>query len=193
MISRQLGDIQSNTLAHTLVSSGLYSAAGVLSVIPGAQIAAPFVALAGAISQFFFKPDLNKIATTKIVDQVEVYMKQNLANWEQLEPNQKTTVNQQAALNIFSQLWQQVQGQCGNPSYGSAGVNCIGDRQRGGKWDWFKYYYDPIANDPNVNVSVSPIVDNATGNLQVGTMSVTPSMLIMGIIGLGLIVGVSKL
>jgi hypothetical protein len=35
-------------------------------------------------------------------------------------------------------------------SLGDAGARCISDRQRGGKWDWFAYYRDPIANDSNV-------------------------------------------
>ena len=34
---------------------------------------------------------------------------------------------------------------CGSGSYGSAGNRCISDRDRGGQWDWFSYYRDPIA------------------------------------------------
>ena len=37
---------------------------------------------------------------------------------------------------------------CNNPALGSAGINCIKDRQRGGKYDFFAMFYDPIATDP---------------------------------------------
>ena len=40
--------------------------------------------------------------------------------------------------------------QCSNGSLGDAGARCISDRQRGGKWDWFAYYRDPIASDGTV-------------------------------------------
>jgi hypothetical protein len=42
---------------------------------------------------------------------------------------------QAAALNNFDTLWAALAQACGDPSLGQAGVNCIGDRQRGAcKW-----------------------------------------------------------
>lgn len=85
-----------------------------------------------------------KIATTKIVDEAEGILKQNLAWWQ---GSNKTAAEQQQALNNFLSVWEQVKVQCGDPVMGSPGKACIQERDRGGQWDWWGYYYDPIAQD----------------------------------------------
>ena len=50
------------------------------------------------------------------------------------------------ALAEFDQTWRELTDLCGASSTGAAGVNCLRDRNRGGRWDWFSYYRDPIAN-----------------------------------------------
>jgi hypothetical protein len=57
---------------------------------------------------------------------------------------------QQQAIDNFNQGWGIVEQNCSNPQLGDAGVRCIGDRERGGKWDWFKMYLDPIQNSQPV-------------------------------------------
>ncbi len=59
----------------------------------------------------------------------------------------RTPEDQQAALWNFDQLWQAVVQSCSDTRLGDAGRRCINDRIRGGQWDWFSYYRDPIAND----------------------------------------------
>jgi hypothetical protein len=89
-----------------------------------------------------------KVASTNIVNQVEPLLKQNLAAYM---AGPRTPANQAAALANFDQAWAGVEQACSNPSLGAPGQACISDRQAGGKWDWFSYYRDPIANDPTVS------------------------------------------
>ncbi len=138
-----LGSTSSNVIAHTAVGAGLSTAA----MVDPEPISKAILGVAALISGFFFKPDTKKLATTAIVNQAEVYMKQNLATWQQLvQSGQANETSREAALQNFNTLWQQVVNACSNPQYGSAGQACVADRQQGGKWDWFKYYYDPIAS-----------------------------------------------
>ncbi len=127
------------TVGNALLSSAKY-----------AGPAAPFLAVAGALADIvsLFGPNPSNTYATEVVNQVEAdVMKPNLVAWQ---TEAKTTANQQAALQNFASGWNYVMQSCNNPALGSAGTNCIRDRQRGGKYDWWSYYYDPIANDPNV-------------------------------------------
>lgn len=89
----------------------------------------------------------DKVATTNIVNEVEPYLQHNLEAY--FEGN-RSTADQQQALANFDGLWSQVVQACNNPAFGDPGRRCISERQRGGKWDWFSYYRDPITNDPEV-------------------------------------------
>ncbi len=111
-------------------------------------------ALANIVS--LFGPNPNNTLTTEWVNQMEAdVMKPNLQAWQSLAPEDKTPQAQQYALEVFSQGWNQIVQLCSNAQLGSAGINCLKDRQRGGKWDWFGYYYDPIAKDPQVAANVA--------------------------------------
>lgn len=75
---------------------------------------------------------------------------------------------QSACLQIFQQIWNTLVQQCSQPNLGTAGQNCISDRQDGACkwkaappaypgepatgtcWNWWNAYYYPILNDPNV-------------------------------------------
>lgn len=128
---------------------------GLLAAAPLSGPAAPFLAAAGALTTLignFFHPDMTKVEATNIVNKIEAeYLKPNLAAWQALPPNQKTQSAQAAAINVFNTAWNAVVQACSAPALGTAGVNCIGDRQRGSTkgYDWFKLYLDPIQNDPN--------------------------------------------
>ena len=146
--SRQygLGDL---TKSQTTQAIGVTA----ISVAPLTGPAAPFVAAAGAIMAFvanFTQGCGNTcVAATKIVNELEPYLKKNVADYLVI-PSPRPSSAQQAALAVFDQVWSTVVTQCSNGSLGDAGARCISDRQRGGKWDWFAYYRDPIANDSNV-------------------------------------------
>jgi hypothetical protein len=46
--------------------------------------------VASIMQNFFGHPDCSKIATTQIVNQAEVFLRQNLAAWKALPADQKT-------------------------------------------------------------------------------------------------------
>jgi hypothetical protein len=88
-----------------------------------------------------------KVATTEIVNKVEPLLQENLAGYM---AGPRNTVSQAQALENFKAGWQYVVDNCDVPVMGNPGKLCVSDRQRGGQWDWWSYYYDPIANDPHV-------------------------------------------
>jgi hypothetical protein len=89
-------------------------------------------------------------ATTQIVNGLEPLLN---ANKNAYLSGPGTCADQAAALAAFDSawLWLQSSAGCGRPGYGSAGNRCISDRGPGGKFPWFAWYRDPIANDPRAN------------------------------------------
>lgn len=119
----------------------------------GGPLAGAIVSAASGLARIvsLFGPNPNNTITTEWVNQIEAdVMKPNLAAWQALPADHKYQTLQATALNTFTQAWNQLVGLCSNPQLGSAGTNCLKDRQRGGKYDWWVYYYDPIAHDPQV-------------------------------------------
>jgi len=140
--------------------------------------AAPFVAVAGAVADIvsLFGPNPNNTYTTEVVNQVEAdVMQPNLAAWEALAPADKTDTNQQAAEQNFDNGWNYVLQACGQPALGSAGTSCIADRQRGGKFDWFAAYLDPIQNDPQVAINDAAAASNPLSSIGSAVSSLLPS------------------
>ena len=191
----QLGDAATNTKVATTVGTSVLAIPAVTeavasgtglatsAVIPviGSIIAGVGIALTAWLNRAGPK---QKIATTKIVDEAEPVLKQNLQAW--LDGPQTQDLKDYH-LDVFNQVWNRVREICGNQQYGNPGKNCIGDRQRGGKWDWFSYYYDPIANTP-----AKTVVDQTTGILQNALNqtfrdSINPGWVIGGLALLGLI------
>jgi hypothetical protein len=145
------------------------SAAGnvLLQAAPLAGPAAPFVAVAGAVTELLGALGVGGgcgqtcITATTYANQAEVLLKQNLAVYQSL-PTPRTLSQQAAGLAQFDQIWNGLEYACAGVP-GAAGTNCIADRQRGGKFPWFTWYRDPIANDPGVvpdavaNITNSPV------------------------------------
>jgi hypothetical protein len=84
--------------------------------------------------------------TTAAVNQGEALMKNNLAAWN---GSNKSLATQAQALQNFDSAWQAIVNFCGQASEGSPGQRCISERQRGGLYDYYALYRDPIANDPD--------------------------------------------
>lgn len=149
-------------------SVGVAVGASVAGYAPFAGPAAPLVAAVGGIiaaaSAIAGALHIGEgcgptcVQATQIVNQAEPVLKQNVAMF------QAGTIDKQTALNNFNQVWMAVQQSCGAVP-GAAGINCVGDRQRGGKWDWFSYYYDPIANAPDTVTTYNPIMQVAQTNV----------------------------
>lgn len=158
----QIASVASGT-ATTGLAAGLM-AAGVVSGPVGMAIAGASGLVALIVSAFHGCGD-TCVAATKIVDQIEPYLKQNVTDYLSMATPRAKSV-QAARLNVFDSAWENVLNACGNAALGDAGKRCISDRQRGGKWDWFSYYRDPIANDTNVyDDSVSTGVSNVAGGV----------------------------
>lgn len=167
--------------AATVGSALLSSAGGVAMINP---IAGAIVAAGGALANIvaLFGPNPYNTYATEVVNQVEAdVMKPNVEAWESLPAAEKTQANQAAAEQNFNNGWNYVLQSCNNPQLGSAGQNCIGDRQRGGKFDWFAAYFDPIANDPNVQANpVSSFLGG--GSFNIAGIPLLPIALIGGLL-----------
>lgn len=126
--------------------------------IIGAAIAGVMI---GLTLLFNRKGPKQKVATTEVVNAVEPKLVENRDAYLALPVHYQSA--QTAALANFDAGWQYVVQSCNIPEMGEPGVRCTSDRQRGGQWDWFSYYRDPIANDPNV--VPDPQVDSVTGEV----------------------------
>jgi hypothetical protein len=176
----QLG-LQAGNIAYSAASPFIIGAVG--GPI-GAAIGAAVAGVTLLISKVF-APDTDKIYTTDIVNAVEPYMKQNLQAYLS---SGHTKSEQTQALANFDYLWAKVKEGCDPNRFHDAAVACIADRSPGGKWNWFAYYRDPIANDPNVKPDPG-VVGTATSDI---VAAVGDNGLLL--LGLGLVaVGVMSL
>jgi len=107
----------------------------------GIGVAAATVALTYLLTR---QRPARKVATTEIVNEVEPLLQRSVASYIS---GPRTAVSQQQAIANFEAGWNFVTQNCGNPNMGEPGKWCVDDRKRGGKWDWFASYLDPIAND----------------------------------------------
>lgn len=87
------------------------------------------------------KRGAQKLQASYFADEAERLLVQNLAAFEQMP----TRENQRGALANFDLAWDELISLCGDPQLGDAGRRCISERARGGRWDWFALYRDPIA------------------------------------------------
>lgn len=192
------------TMAQT-VSTGAATTGTLIAALSGAgSLAGPIGSavgvVAGLLVQVFQGCGNTCVEATSIVNQVEPILAQNLTAYLS-EPVHYASL-QAAALNNFDTAWAAVVQNCSNPALGSAGQNCVSDRQRGscayktspggwnGKtftgagangsgstcWNWFVGYRDPIANDPNVVPDPS-----ASSSSVLSAVGISPSTTIAGI------------
>ena len=149
MITRSgLGDMekaQYTGYAATAATTGVAIAA---PLIGGAAVAGPIgIAIGGAAllatMLFMRKNPMEKTESSKLADSIENEMKANLAMWQQVE---KTDANKEIALSNFLYYWNIFESQV--VQFGKAGQRGLEERSRGGKYDWWKYYYDPIEQTP---------------------------------------------
>lgn len=138
------------TVAAGGAASTAFLASSMAIPIIGAVVAGVTL---GLLALFSRKGPKQKVATTEIVNKIEPLLKQNLDGYM---AGPRTLSSQEQALENFKAGWQYVVDNCNVPVMGNPGQLCVSDRQRGGQWDWWAYYYDPIANDPKVKVDPTP-------------------------------------
>lgn len=142
--------------------------------------------ISSAIASIFSGCGQTCIRATQIVNEVEPYLKRNVDEYLAL-PIKTVTANQ-AAQDVFNNAWQAVVNSCSDPQLGDAGKRCISDRQRGGKWDWFSYYLDPITRDKNLvddtflgqSRSAVSTVEHTVSSIFGGNLLI-PALLLIGV------------
>lgn len=180
------GQIAAGIVPGVLASTGAIAVGSLAIPVIGVAIAGVTLAVSLFLNRnaAYFAEEKG---TTDIVNQAEVLMKQNLAAWNSSD---KTIGEQDQAIANFNNIWSQVVQACSSSAYSqgsnstglSPGQRCVSDRQRGGQWDWFSYYYDPIAGDPNVKASN---VGSQITNVGTGVMSIVDNFANSGGGGLG--------
>lgn len=140
----------------------LEGAGAVLSAIP-----TPFTQIAGAITSLLGALGVGGgcgstcTQATTVVNQAAVQLQANLTAWNN---SSKTTADQQQAIANFNSVWNIVVQQCQQIG-GQGGKGCIADRQRGGKFDWFATFLDPIQNaTPSDAGTISAVLTSDLGS-----------------------------
>lgn len=123
------------------------------------------------------------VASTTVVNNVEPVLQQNLqAAQQQAQINGGclTSAELTVCQGVFSQVWSYVVANCTQVG-GPGGSNCINDRQRGGKWDWYAMYLDPINVIPVCSNPVSTATTDISSLVSsVSSGSISPVYLAAG-------------
>lgn len=178
-----------------LISSGILGAGTTAGSLVGGPVGAGIsagVALVTSLLQGVINGCGSSCEVTSTwANQIEAGLQQNIAAYFAL-PTPRSTVDQAAAIANFNAAWNALVSQCNNPSLGTAGQNCITDREAGAChykqpassvppwgspaagecWNWFSGYLYPIQNDPDVQApsagtvpaSISNALDSITGS-----------------------------
>jgi hypothetical protein len=119
------------------VVTGLSTGASVAAVIPGGQLVAGALALGASITalmdKIFSGCGQSCVLTSQAANQIGDALSQNVQAY--INTPVRTKSLQAAYLANFDGAWAKLQQYCGQPSFGTAGKNCIGDREQGAcKW-----------------------------------------------------------
>ena len=173
--------IQLSQEGISLATTGVVVGASIAGATAIGAIAGPIGAIAGVLvsllASVFKGCGSSCTLTSDAANQIEQALQQNL---EAYMSSGHTQAEQTAALANFDNTWAQLEQYCGQASFGTAGQNCISDREAGAChyetsaggwqqlngtwtyvapglqgsgstcWNWFVGYRDPIANDPTV-------------------------------------------
>jgi hypothetical protein len=162
-----------------------------LSAAPFTGPAAPFLAIAGAITEFLGAMGVGSgcgqtcVLSTEYANQASALLGQNIAAYFAIAAPRPLSA-QTAALANFATIWADFVQQCQNPALGSQGETAISERQAGSCawtqlassvppwgvpaagqcWNWWAGYHDPIANDTHVyDDSAGAAVSNAAASV----------------------------
>jgi hypothetical protein len=123
---------------NAIVTAGASTTVGLLAAfqvgvlaVPGVGAAvAGLIAVASLVVNFFQGCGQTCIATTADVNKAEPLLQQNLAAYLAI-PAPRTQSMQAAGINNFTTVWNAVIQACSEAGLGTAGQNCISDRQQG--------------------------------------------------------------
>jgi hypothetical protein len=156
---------QSTQQISAIATTGASTTVGILTALgtiggPMGAAAAGLIAVGSLIANMFHGCGQTCIVASQDADKFQGVLTQNLQAY--MDAPIHTVSLQAAALNNVDTLFAALRQACSDPSLGAAGQRCISERLvRGGTapWcpnpgntgcDWFVYFRDPIANDPNV-------------------------------------------
>lgn len=164
---------QAGVAAGGTIATALLPAAAV--PIVGAAVVAAGLALTLFFSR---KGPGQKIATTQIVNDLEPILAQNR---DAYLAGPRTTESQTAALMNFDQAWAWLQSAeaCGAADMGEPGRRCISERSRGGRWDWFALYRDPIAADTPTDPAGALVASFGTPELLLPLAAIAVALVVL--------------
>lgn len=158
--------------------------AGLMTAAPFTGPAAPFVlaaaALIGPVASMFKGCGSSCTQATTIANNAEAAAESLLQRYN-AQPVKYYSI-QQAYLAAQEDVWKYISGSCSKIG-GQGGTQCIADRQRGGKYDFFIHYVDPVANA--TDIVPDPVAPNALSSLFSGDGTGIPMPLLLG--GAGII------
>lgn len=199
-----MGAASTSTIAEEGAASTL------ASVAPLTGPAAPFVAAAAGIAQLLAEFGVGSgcgqacIEATNLVNQAEPALLQNLQDYE------NGVIDQATAQSNYNQIWQSIVTACGAIS-GSAGQNCISERQQGACqwkatgtpptpyspavgscWNWYNAYYTPLTYPPT-NAPASTAASTAASTVSSDVTSALSSVGIPSTYAVPIAIGVGAL
>ena len=159
------------TISVSLPPSSFYNSQGTVAGIVkiGVEFGNPVALVAGLVELIgsAFTGNAFSVPMSQAANQAEVILQQNVVNWQSLPAVDQTTTNRAAFVANFDTIWNAYVTACnaiiGNDPGGSDAKKAlnrsIGDRERGGKFDWFAAYRDPIANSatPGDTITLSDL------------------------------------
>lgn len=185
-----LGAAATSTVMESAGASLLGTAGSILALSPTTGPLAPFVAAAAGVAALLATLGIGSgcgqscVLSSQYANQAEAALAQNIQAYF-AQPAPRDPTSQATAEALFTQVWDDLEAQCNNASLGSAGQNCISDRQEGACtwkqtttspllpipgepqpgecWNWWNGYYDPIKNDPDV--APASVASTATGDV----------------------------
>lgn len=179
-------DFNYTGLGATGLQTGVSAGGAVAGAAIGTAIGGPIgtvvgaaIGVAASAISSLFTPDYKKIYATNDVNAIAVQMQKNLDGWKNLPVASKVPAVQQFFITNYNNLWNNLVAKCSDPSLGTAGQNCISDRQPGGKYPFADYYLKDIQNDSSVHSQTTSVVfqDPLTGTNITVNPDVTSNLL----------------
>lgn len=164
-----------------------FTPAAAAAVAPATGPAAPFVLAGIAVASLFFSlrrmfgPNPLNVPATQIVDAYEPVFRENLAVFQQGQ------ITRREGLGNFDTLWQAMVNDLSQIPDPNVVRRSVGDRDRGGKFDWFRLYRDPIEQGQE---TVAMQFDPRTGQYQQqerGAAATAPAAAVLALAALALL------
>lgn len=124
---------------------------GLMAAAPFTGPAAPFVlaaaSLIGPVASMFKGCGQTCTQATTIANNAAAAAQSLLERWNATPVKYRSI--QKAYLAAQQDVWNYLEGSCRKIG-GQGGAQCVADRQRGGKYDFFIHFVDPVANETDI-------------------------------------------